>query len=98
MTFQLRFRPDVVADLRDAERWYDECRSGLGIDFLKECRDALDRITRRPEQRAANELGIRSYQLRRFPYLIHYRIERQSIIVFAVMFAGRDPSAWERRT
>jgi len=31
------------------------------------------------------------------PYVIHYRIEGEMIVVFAIMFGGRDPSAWQGR-
>ena len=38
-----------------------------------------------------------SLRIRRFPYVIHYRIEGEMIVVFAIMFGGRDPSAWQER-
>jgi mRNA-degrading endonuclease RelE of RelBE toxin-antitoxin system len=40
---------------------------------------------------------VRSLRIRRFPYVIHYRIEAEMIVVFAVMFGGRDPAAWQDR-
>ena len=94
MTYVLRFRPEVVQDLENAAKWYDERRTGLGGDFLKECKAVLDRIANRPEQGTVNLKAIRSVRIHRFPYVIHYRIERRTIVVFAIMFGGRDPSAW----
>jgi hypothetical protein len=34
MTYVLRFRPEVVGDLEDAARWYDDRRLGLGGELL----------------------------------------------------------------
>ena len=97
MTDSLRFRPEVVGDLKDGAKWYDDKRLGLGGEFLQECKGALDRIRERPEQATADPDGVRSVRLHRFPYVIHYRIESSTIVVFAIMFGGRDPSAWRGR-
>lgn len=98
MNFTLRFRPEVVTDLEEGAHWYDERRAGLGAEFLHEVRRTLGRIMRQPEQVAANANGIRCALLHRFPYVVHYRIEGAMIVVFAIMFGGRDPAAWEDRT
>ena len=97
MTKDIRFRPEVVSDLEDAAKWYDDRRLGLGGEFLQECKAALDRIVAIPEQGTADEDGTRSVRIHRFPYVIHYRIESSTIVVFAIMFGGRDPSAWRDR-
>lgn len=97
MTFVLRYRPEVVADLDAGRRWYEERSAGLGSEFVVECSEALARIRRNPEWVSVDTLGVRSLRIRRFPYVIHYRIEGDLIVVFAIMFGGRDPSAWQER-
>lgn len=97
MKYHLRFRPEVVADLEGAAKWYDGRSPGLGAAFLAECKSALDDIVDNPEQVAADSQGIRPRRIQRFPYVVHYRIERSTIVVFAIMFGGRDPSAWSDR-
>jgi len=97
MKFVLRYRPEVVADLDTGRRWYEERSGGLGSDFIVECSEALARIQRNPEWVGVDAYGVRSLRIRRFPYVIHYRIEDEMIVVFAIMFGGRDPSAWQGR-
>ncbi len=97
MTYVLRFRPEVSGDLEDGAKWHDDRRPGLGGEFLQECKATLDRILDRPEQGTVDPEGVRSVRLRRFPYVVDYRIERAAIVVFAIMFGGRDPSAWQGR-
>lgn len=97
MTYALRFRPEVVTDLEEAAKWYDGRGAGFGGQFLAECKAALDEIAENPERVAADPQGIRSRRVRRFPYVIHYRIEKTKVVVFAVMFGGRDPAAWVDR-
>jgi plasmid stabilization system protein ParE len=98
MTFTLRFRREVVADLDDARRWYEQQSPGLGRVFLRECFQCLERVQRNPEWVASPVDGLRSVRMRRFPYVVHYRIEGEIVIVFAIMFGGRDPSVWRERT
>lgn len=97
MTHFLRYRPEVVGDLEDGAGWYDDRRLGLGGEFPRECKAALDRILERPEQGTVDPDGVRSVRIHRFPYVIHYRIERSTIVVFAILCGGRDPSAWRDR-
>jgi plasmid stabilization system protein ParE len=98
MSYALRFRHEVVRDLEQASDWYNERTHGLGAEFLRECRSALDRILQQPQHAAADEeTGIRTLRLHRFPYVIHYRIEGATIVIFAIMFGGRDPSSWRSR-
>jgi len=97
MTYTLRFRPEVVDDLKDAANWYDDRKIGLGAEFLQECKATLGRILERPEQATIDSDKIRSVRIPRFPYVVHFRIERSTLVVFAIMFGGRDPSAWRNR-
>lgn len=94
MSYVLRLRPEVVLDLETSAKWYDERRIGLGADFLTECKATLDRIIEYPASIAASTNDIQSCRIRRFPYVIHYRLEGKTVVVFAIMFGGRDPSAW----
>ena len=89
----VHYRPEVADDLRDAAGWYDAKRSGLGDDFLTEFWSAIDAVTERPLSFAITSTGLRACRLSRFPYVIHFR-DNDEIVVFAVMFGGRDTSAW----
>lgn len=97
MRFVIRYRPEVVADLDAGRRWYEERSAGLGGVFIGECSKALARIQQNPDWTGASADGVRSLRIRRFPYVIHYRIEGEMIVVFAVMFGGRDPAVWQER-
>ena len=48
MKYQLRFRPEVVADLANAAKWYDGRSPGRGAAFLGECKSALDNVVDNP--------------------------------------------------
>ena len=95
----VRYRPEVADDLRDAVVWYDEKRPGLGDAFLSAFWLAVDEMMKRPLSFGIASTGLRACRLTRFPYVIHFRHDQgaDEIVVFAVMFGGRDPSTWMDR-
>ena len=97
MTYAIRFRPEVIADLAAAAEWYEGRSSGAGTKFLSEVNATLARVSQSPEIHAAGVRNVRSARLRRFPYLVHYRIEGQTIVILAIHFGGRDPTRWQSR-
>jgi mRNA-degrading endonuclease RelE of RelBE toxin-antitoxin system len=97
MTYQLRYHEEIVDDLDTAYRWYENRSQGLGSRFLHECIRTVARIVIEPAMTAAGSDGIRSTRIRRFPYVVHFRLEDDVVVVYAIMFGGRDPSTWRDR-
>jgi plasmid stabilization system protein ParE len=97
---QVSYRPEVANDLQQARNWYNEKVSSLGEEFLDEFWTKMDSICENPESFSLYDNQIRSARLARFPYLIHYRYsaDEDQVVVFAVMFGGRDVSAWLSRS
>ena len=94
----LRFHPLVPNDIRQAFLWYEEQAAGLGGDFYSEVDARFDDITRRPDffGRAFEGLDFRFAKLRRFPYLIIFRLKGNDIEVLGVFHAASNPEKWRR--
>jgi plasmid stabilization system protein ParE len=91
------FGPEAQEDLIDATDWYEAREPGLGADFLRCVDAAVQRIARNPESYPVVHRNTRMALVRRFPYLIIYRIATQGIIIVAVFHASRDPATWKKR-
>jgi len=48
VSYRLVVRPEVDADLLQAEKWYDEHQAGLGRKFLRAARQTMARLPRNP--------------------------------------------------
>lgn len=92
---ELRFRPEFESDARTAADWYEARVQGLGERFLAELDHSLGQVVEHPM--AATEIGpgLRQIKLRRFPYLIVYRLHEAFIEIVAVVHGARHP---RRRT
>ena len=98
MKYSLRFRPEIPDDIIEACRWYENCSTGLSERFLHELNATLSRIALSPESYGQGEREVRSARMRRFPYIVHFRILGSTVVVLAVLYGGRDSSVLQDRT
>lgn len=89
--------PRADLDVEAVFDWYENERSGLGLEFLDELRATYERIADGPLKYQLIRSGIRRTLLRRFPYAVYFAVERDVLVVLAVLHASRDPAAWQRR-
>lgn len=64
MTYPLTIQPEAEADLAAAFCWYEEQRSGLGLEFLDCVEEVWKRISSTPELHAATYRGVRQALVR----------------------------------
>jgi plasmid stabilization system protein ParE len=80
-----------------ARDWYERQRAGLGDAFTDAVDDFLVRIGAMPELYGVVLRDVRRGKLRRFPYLVYYRVLSDRIEVIAVLHSGRHPRVWQSR-
>lgn len=94
---KILFRPEAEDELIEAIDWYEFRCPGLGADMLR-CVDAcIERISRHPESYPVVHRETRMALVRRFPYLMLYRISDMGLSIIAVFHASRDPKIWQER-
>lgn len=89
----VHIRPEASADTEEAAVWYENQRSGLGVEFVLEVDAAIERAAEFPYSYKPLYRDVRRVLLRRF-----YFIFKDSIVdVFAVLHQHRDPSTWQSK-
>jgi len=91
------FHPEARTEYREAAAFYEARRSGLGAAFTIEVEAALARIVQNPNSYGMIENDIRRCLTHTFPYGILYTIERDGILIVAVMHLRRRPGYWRDR-
>lgn len=97
MTHPLIIRPEAEQDMAEGRDWYEGQREGLGAEFLTAIDEVFDRIREMPELYAPEYKAVRRAGLRRFPYVVYYRIVTASVEVIAVQHGSRNPRRWRSR-
>jgi len=95
--WHLSYRPEIEDDVCDAAAWYDDKHLGLGDEFVSEYVSAIRRIQDNPFLFAIAKNGLRPCRLKRFSYIVHFRVDGSDILVVAVIGGGRDESSFIHR-
>lgn len=94
-------RPTILheaeLELWEAVAYYEERCSGLGLDFEREVKSAVELIARYPEGWPLRDDGTRRFLLHRFPYVVVYTIHQDRVWIVAIAHCKREPGYWTRR-
>jgi plasmid stabilization system protein ParE len=88
--WRLVIRSRAETDLREAQNWYENQRTGLGAEFLAEIDATIRVLIRDPQRHPVYYRGFRRVLTRRFPYKLFYRLEDDRVIIFRVLHVRRD--------
>jgi len=96
--YKIHFVKEALYDIEDAVLWYEEQRVGLSYDFELCLEAGIDTILRNPTVFQKRYKNIKVRFISRFPYGIHYRIEKnETITVIGVFHTSRSPKNWSKR-
>jgi plasmid stabilization system protein ParE len=90
-------RPATVSEIGRAYDWYERQREGLGEEFLKEVRIALEAAQKNPRLYPVVHRDSRRILVHRFPYGLFYRLLDETIVFVACYHTKRNPVSWKRR-
>lgn len=89
--------PDAKADIRSIIRWYQRTDPNSALRFKLETRETLRRVARFPYQFPLVEGTFRRARLKRFRYGIFFSVEKERVVVTAVVHQRRADSTWKDR-
>ena len=98
MKYRAAIRPEAENDLKEAFSWYEDKRQGLGHDFLLQVDAGLKLIERNPKIYPPEYKGTRKHVIKRFPYKVVYLVEKERVIILAVIHGKRNPNLIKKRT
>ena len=97
MAVELTIVPEAQQDLEEAYGWFEDCRIGLGEDFLT-CVDAcVQNICRTPELYPKFHEDYRRALVRRFPYAVFYEFTGGKITIYSIFHTSQNPQKWRLR-
>lgn len=94
----VRIRPEAELDLQEAYSYFEQCRLGLGADFIECVQNALAKVLENHEHYPIVHKSIRRILVRRFPFAVFFTEIDDIIVVFAVLHCAREPGTWRART
>lgn len=98
MTLPVRFAPAATTDVRAARHWLDDVRPGLGDQLLAELDRLAMTISENPDMYEPTYRGCRRAVLRRFDYVLAYRVLSDRIEVLGLLHCRLDPAIAAKRS
>ncbi|MGO9597588.1 MAG: type II toxin-antitoxin system RelE/ParE family toxin [Isosphaeraceae bacterium] len=93
----VRFLEAARSDLREAVRYYNNQRPGLGRELRDEVHATIERITRLPEAWRPLSENTRRCRVHRFPNGVIYQVRSDEILIVAIALLHREPGSWADR-
>jgi toxin ParE1/3/4 len=89
--YKLELQSEAIIDMRESFAWYEQRKPGLGFTFLEEIDLCLSKIVSHPLHYSFVSPTFRKIKVDRFPFVVVYEIEQDTIYVTGVRHTGRAP-------
>ena len=91
------FHPEALEEYQQATLWYSQRERKVALQFVETIEEAIRRVVEAPTRWRIVEDDIRRCLTRVFPYAILYTIEKDYLLIVAVMHCSRKPGYWKHR-
>jgi plasmid stabilization system protein ParE len=91
MKHRLVLRRVAEREFDDSIAWYEREREGLGREFQAAVGQYLQRIANHPEWFPKVRGEVRRAVVRRFPFVIHFLVETNGVVILAIFHTSRAP-------
>ena len=97
MAYKLIILPKAKLDIKEASVWYAERQFELDKCFIASVKETTGIIKSNPFLFEIRYDNIRTALLDTFPYLIHFTIYTDVVVIKAVYHTSRNSEIWKNR-
>jgi hypothetical protein len=90
MNYKIVIIDEAKLDYKEALNYYKDINPKLGKRFNQSFKDSLDIIKKKPELFQIRFENVRIKMLKTFPYLIHFAIYDNLIVIKAIYHSSRN--------
>jgi toxin ParE1/3/4 len=96
MAFHLVVTDRAKREIGEAYEWYEEQRTGLGLELLAALDQQLEILQDNPKLYEEVRRGVRRALLSRYPYGIFFAVKGSLVSILGVIHTARSPRLWPR--
>lgn len=90
MAYKIIILDDAKLDVIESVKWYDNISPKLSKRFLNSFKSSVNKINQNPYLYQTRYDNVRLFFLKTFPYLIHFSVDKNLIIIKAVLHTSRN--------
>ena len=80
----------VLNDILEISRWYDLQLAGLSKIFEQRLEEAIHSLEIRPQSFSLSIADCRRIKLKKFPYLLFFKINENQVKIYAIVHTKRS--------
>ena len=92
---KLKVFPEALNDIQKATDWYNEQSYGLGTRFQKQVVKQISKLSNTAEVYPVRYNNVRCMVIKKFPFMVHFLIEDETVVIFSVFHTSRNPKIWD---
>ena len=96
--FSIELSDEAEVDFDKSYEFYYEDSPKVSDTFFKRINLGFENIKQNPKSFAVAHKDVRKYVVKKFPFVIYYRIVDSVIQVIAIFHTSRNPEIWNERT
>ncbi len=89
--YPLIFKEEARKDIIEAAQWYATRLEGLDKRFVQYLEDVISIVQYNPKTYKKIYKDFRQAALKKFPYVVIYELEKDTIIIYSVFHAKQHP-------
>ena len=97
MGYKVTLYEEAKQDIIEIAKWYDLKSFGLGDKFILLLDEAINRLAKNPDAYSCFYGEVRKIKLRKFPYIIFYKVYNEKVEIYGVIHVKRNPSVYKKR-
>ena len=91
MEYYILLEPKAIIEIREAFDWYEDQKDGLGYELLAEFEECYKLLIKNPERFSYIDSLYRRIKTNRFPYILVYEIDGDTISINSVRHTRQKP-------
>jgi toxin ParE1/3/4 len=91
MSYTLLIQKEAWVELQNAFEWYEEQKQGLGYEFIEKVQACYENLVDNPHRFPHINPNYRRIKTDRFPYILFYEIEDETIIIGRIRHIKQKP-------
>jgi plasmid stabilization system protein ParE len=97
MAIEFIIKENASMDVIEIVDWYDIKQLGLGDRFYKDLLNEFEKIKQNPKLYSFYNKDFKRAILKHFPYLIIFKVTENEIVIYSIIYGGRNPRLINRR-
>ena len=95
--FSIELSDEAEVDFNKSYEFYIEDNPEIADTYFKQINLCFEIIKKNPKSLPFAHKDVRKYVVKKFPFVIYYRIVDTVIQVIAIFHASRNPEIWNER-